>query len=170
MKAIAVIGNPKPASRTRDAALRLLVALGFDEPDVVEVAALGPGVLGWGDPAVLEARRRVKEAQVAVFASPTFKGTYTGLLKTFIDQFETGTGLQGVVAIPLMLGAGPAHALAPELLLKPVLTEIGAICPTPAVYQLDSAYAEDPAVAAWVGRWKPVIVALAHLSTTEITV
>lgn len=160
MGAIAVIGNPKPASRTRDAAVRLLEALGFASPDVIEVAELGPGVLGWGDEKVRDAKRRVQEADIVVFASPTFKASYTGLLKTFIDQFETGTGLEGVVAIPLMLGAGPAHALAPELLLKPVLVEIGATCPTSALYQLDSAYQDDPAAAQWVTRWKPVIDAL----------
>ena len=54
---------------------------------------------------------------------PTYKATYTGLLKLFLDRFATD-GLRGV-AVPLMLGAGPAHALAPELTLRPVLTEIG---------------------------------------------
>jgi FMN reductase len=29
-----------------------------------------------------------------------------------------------------MLGGGPGHALAPELLLKPVLVELGATAPT----------------------------------------
>ena len=60
-------------------------------------------------------------------ASPTYKATYTGLLKLFLDRFATD-GLRGV-AVPLMLGAGPGHALAPELTLRPVLTEIGGLVP-----------------------------------------
>ena len=50
--------------------------------------------------------------------SPTYKGTYTGLLKLFLDRFDAGTGLRGL-AIPLMLGGSPAHALAPELTTAP---------------------------------------------------
>ena len=36
-----------------------------------------------------------------------------------------------------MLGAGPAHALAPELTLRPVLTEIGGTVPVRGLYVLD---------------------------------
>jgi FMN reductase len=78
-----------------------------------------------------------------IVASPTYKASFTGVLKCFLDQFPTN-GLAGVVAIPLMLGAGPRHALAPELTLKPVLVELGATCPTRAVYLLDSE-SNDPA-------------------------
>jgi len=43
-----------------------------------------------------------------------------------------------------MLGAGPAHALAPELTLRPVLTEIGGSVPVRGLYVVDSAF-DDPA-------------------------
>ena len=39
-----------------------------------------------------------------------------------------------------MLGAGPGHALAPELGLRPVLTELGASVPVRGLYVLDTAY------------------------------
>ena len=42
-----------------------------------------------------------------------------------------------------MLGAGPAHALAPELTLRPVLTEIGATVPVRGLYVVDAAH-DDP--------------------------
>lgn len=157
MSTVIVVGNPKPNSRTRTAAENLVAKLGLDEPDVIELSELGPGLLGWGDPAVKDAIARVQAADVAVFATPTFKATYTGLLKLFLDQFAGGTGLQGVVAIPLMLGAAPNHALACDLTLKPVLVEIGGICATPGLYQLDSNFADDPALDAWTARWGVVI-------------
>lgn len=138
MRTVIVVGNPKPDSRTRAAAENVVAALGLGDPDVIELSSLGAGLLGWGDPIVKEAVSRVQSAAVAVFASPTFKATYSGLLKLFLDQFAGGTGLRGVVAIPLMLGAAPNHALACELSLKPVLVEIGATCVTPGLYQLDS--------------------------------
>ncbi|WP_223172193.1 NAD(P)H-dependent oxidoreductase [Microbacterium sp. NIBRBAC000506063] len=126
MDVVVVAGNPKPASRTLSAGVRLAELVAPDaEIGTVDVIELGAGLLGWGDATVAEAVSLAKRAKLLVVASPTFKGTYTGVLKLFLDQFETATGLAGVTAVPLMLGAGPAHALAPELLLKPVLVEVG---------------------------------------------
>src|SRR5260221_568820 len=113
-----VVGNPKVASRTLQAAVMVAERLVGAPPDVViDVAELGPGLLGWGDPSVTSAVESVAASDYLICASPTFKATYTGLLKLFLDQVPTD-GLVGVTAFPLMLGAGPHHAMAPELLLK----------------------------------------------------
>ncbi len=160
MSIVVVAGNPKPGSRTLDAGTRLATALTGREPDhVIDVISLGAGLLGWGDEAVAAAVSTVAEADLVVFASPTFKATYTGVLKLFLDQFATGDGLRNVVAVPLMLGAGPAHALAPDLLLKPVLVELGATTPAPGLYLLDSTYTTDTAIADYTERWSPVLAA-----------
>lgn len=161
MKTVVVAGNPKPNSRTLDAGLRLAGLLGGTDPGVVDVITLGPALLGWGDEAVKSAVDLVSGADLAVFASPTFKATYTGVLKLFLDQFATGDGLRAVTAVPLMLGAGPAHALAPDVFLKPVLVELGAACPAPGLYQIDRTYAEDGSAEAYAGRWAPVVAASA---------
>lgn len=154
MSIVVVAGNPKPGSRTLDAGVRLATALTGREPDhVIDVISLGAGLLGWGDKDVAAAVSTVSEAALVVFASPTFKATYTGVLKLFLDQFATGDGLRDVVAVPLMLGAGPAHALAPDLLLKPVLVELGATTPAPGLYLLDSTYTTDNAIADYAERW-----------------
>jgi FMN reductase len=158
-----MVGNPKLASRTRDAAERLAAALDA-KATVIEVAELGAGLLGWGDPVVASAVTTVQAADIVIAASPTYKGTYTGLLKLFLDQFGTATGLAGQVGVPLMLGAGPAHALAPELTLKPVLVELGAVCPAQGLYQLDSRYADDNSLADWVSRWGPAVHAAVRKS------
>ncbi|WP_455131872.1 NADPH-dependent FMN reductase [Microbacterium aurum] len=127
-----VVGNPKPASRTLDAGTLVARGLRPDvEPTVLDLVEFGPALLNWGNERVGAAVRTVRESELVVFASPTFKATYTGLLKLFLEQFEGGTGLAGVVAAPVMLGAGPAHALAPDLLLKPVLVEVGATAALP---------------------------------------
>ncbi len=164
MRTAVVVGNPKPASRTAKAAEAIAENLTGAPVDVaVDVIGLGPGLLGWGDPAVKEAVESVASAELVVFASPTFKATYTGLLKLFLDQFATGDGLKGVTALPLMLGAGPAHALAPDLLLKPVLVELGATCPSPGLYLNDKRAeelgAEAPEVTAYLDTWRPVLLA-----------
>jgi FMN reductase len=157
MTVAVVTGNPKPASRTLSAARMVAEALAGGPPDVVvDVVELGPGLLGWGDPTVAAAVESVQKAQLVVVASPTFKATYTGLLKLFLDQVPTD-GLAGVVAVPVMLGAGPAHALAPELLLKPVLVEMGATCPTKGLYVIDTAYDDPAAVEPWLSVAGPQV-------------
>lgn len=151
-----VVGNPKPASRTLAAATHVARSL-VGEPDlVVDLATLGPSVLDWTDPVVGDLVARVGAADLVVFASPTYKGTYTGLLKLFLDRFAGGTGLRGL-AVPLLLGAGPAHALAPELTLRPVLTEIGGTVPGRGLFVLDSAFEDPAAYADWLAATKPYV-------------
>jgi FMN reductase len=147
---IAVVGNPNPRSRTRAAAELVVEQLtGAPPDDVIDVIDLGPGLLGWGDAGVEQAVAALRAAELAVVASPTFKATYTGLLKLFLDHVGTGD-LAGVTAVPLMLGAGPTHALAPELLLKPVLVELGATAPTRGLYLLDRAWDSPGALDGWL--------------------
>ncbi len=159
-----VVGNPKPRSRTYQAALLVAARLSgvAGDPDVVvDVAELGAGLLDWADPATGQAVEAVRGLDLLVVASPTYKATYTGLLKVFLDRFPSNA-LAGVVAVPVMLGAGPGHALAPEVHLKPVLSELGASTPTRALYLLDTAY-DDPAVLdPWLDAWTgPVAAAIA---------
>lgn len=157
MSMVVVVGNPKPNSRTREAAILVAQKLCGRAPDrVIDVVTMGAGLMGFGDPVVTEAMQAVQAAKVIVVASPTFKATYSGVLKLFLDQFPTD-GLAGVTALPVMMGAGPAHAMAPDFLLKPVLVEMGATCPVAGLYLIDKTYAEDPKLDAWVARAKPLL-------------
>jgi FMN reductase len=157
LKTAVVVGNPKPKSRTRDAGILVARKLTGADPDIVlDLVDLGPVLLEFGNGRVAEAIQSIAHADVVVFASPTFKATYTGLLKLFLDQFPPDA-LANVTAFPLMLGAGPAHALAPDLLLKPVLVEMGAICPVVGLYLIDKTFTEDPRLDAWVARAQKLI-------------
>jgi FMN reductase len=154
---VAVVGNPKPGSRTRGAAELVAERLtGAPASTVIELADLGPALLAGGDPAVDAAKRAVLDADLVVFASPTYKATYTGLLKLFLEQFAAGE-LHGTTAVALMLGASPHHALAGELTLKPVLSEIGCSCPTPALFLLESSWHASPELDVWVERSRDVL-------------
>jgi FMN reductase len=144
---LSVVGNPKPRSRTRQVAetvaARVARGLGAGDEDavtteVIEVAELGPGLLGWGDPAVKAATAAMAAADVLLVATPTYKATYTGLLKLLLDQIGAGE-LGGVPTIPIQVAAAPQHALAVEVHLRPVLVEIGAALPTSGLFVLDSA-------------------------------
>ena len=159
MSTVVVVGNPKPHSRTRSAAELVAERLtGAPADRVIDVVDLGAGLLTWGDAAVTDAVQAVTEADVLVAASPTYKATYTGLLKLFLDQIGTGD-LAGVVAVPLMLGGGPTHFLAPELLLKPVLVELGATAPTRGLYLMDKVWDDPAQLDPWLTTAKPQVAA-----------
>jgi FMN reductase len=160
-----VVGNPKQDSRTLAAATWLATELAGSTPGlVVDLATLGPALLEWTDPRVAALVEEVGSADLVVVASPTYKATYTGLLKLFLDRFAAD-GIRGV-AVPLMLGAGPQHALAPELMLRPLLTEIGASVPVRGCYVLDAEYDDPAAYADWLATARPRIQThlSAHLS------
>lgn len=160
LKVTVVVGNPNPRSRTLDAAVRLAERFGASSPTVINLVDLGADLLGRGEESVEAAKASVVSADLAIFASPTFKATYSGLLKLFVDQFESGEHIGNVVAVPLMVGGHAAHAAGVELHLKPLLVELGLICPTPGIFQLDTTYTDDPALDAWVERWRPVVASL----------
>jgi FMN reductase len=145
-----VVGNPKPQSRTWQTARAVIESLTGRVPDVsIDLVTLGPRLLDWNDADVAAAIEHVKATDLLVVASPTFKGTYTGLLKLFLDRFGAGS-LVSVTAVPLMVGGDWRHSLAPEVFLKPVLSELGASTPTRGLFLLDSELTESEAYAQWL--------------------
>ncbi|MFC4535815.1 NADPH-dependent FMN reductase [Sphaerisporangium dianthi] len=162
---VALVGNPRPGSRTLTAAVAAAEAVGrragYDGPvEVVDLSALGQLLLAPGpSPAVEAALETVAGARVLVVASPTYKATYTGLLKVFLDRLASGA-LARTVALPLLVMGDPRHALAVELHLRPVLTELGAQVPTPGLALLESQIADlDTVLAGWAERVGPQVAA-----------
>ena len=51
----------------------------------------------------------------------------------------------------------PAHSLAPELTLRPVLTEIGGTVPGRGLYVVDADHADPAAYADWLAATRPVV-------------
>lgn len=156
---VVVSGNPRPGSRTlgvaRAVGERVATALGLADGaagEPVELALLAPEVLT-GSAAVTAARDRVAAARVVVVATPVYKAAYTGLLKAFLDGYGPDA-LAGVVAVPVVVSASPAHALAGEVHLRPVLVELGAVVPTRAFTVTEAQLADvGPLLDAWAGRW-----------------
>jgi FMN reductase len=153
---VTVVGNPKAQSRTRTAAVAIAertaeaVGLTVTARTVWDLAELGAQLFDWSSPDVRAAVDSVTAADLLVVASPTYKASYTGLLKSFLDWFGT-TGLAGVAAVPVMVGAGAAHALAVEVHLRPVLVEIGATLPTRGLFVLEEQLGQlDSVIDAWL--------------------
>lgn len=152
-----VVGNPKPESRTLLAGERIAAALGGSGCEVIDLVHWQNRLFDQTDGQINDTVAALASRDIVIFASPTYKAAYSGLLKIFLDRIPTGTGLRGVVAIPLMLGAGERHAMAPDLLLKPVLVELGASCPTAGLFLIDRAAQPDPVEDAWLTVWADVV-------------
>ena len=162
MRIAVVVGNPKANSRTLGVANAVAAAveviLGAPaERLTVDLADFAPEMFDWASTSLGELTAQVASSDLVIFASPTYKATYTGLLKAFLDRYGND-GLAGTVAIPVMTGAAPLHALAPEVHLRPLLVELGASVPTRALYvtedQLDRL---DDTVGAWAVSARPVL-------------
>ncbi len=135
MRFVALVGNPKPGSRTLTvaaaAAEAIALAAGVDEGyEIIDLSVLSRRLLlPESSMAVEDATELVSRADLLLVASPTFKGTYTGLLKVFLDRLPYH-GLAGTAALPLLVMASPQHALAVDVHLRPLLVELGATVPT----------------------------------------
>lgn len=79
----------------------------------------------------------VRRAQVVVLATPIYKASYAGLLKTFLDLLPQD-GLQGKTVWSLASGGSLAHLLALDYSLLPVLTSLGARQLVDGVYATDA--------------------------------
>lgn len=142
-----LVGNPRPASRTLQAALALrealAAALGVPVAGpVVDAADLAPALFTAPD-TIKAALATLGRAEVLVVATPTYKAAYTGLLKAVLDQAPPGW-LSGKLVVPLQIAAADRHALAVEVHLRPVLAELGAVVPQ-AFFLNESALPADAA-------------------------
>jgi FMN reductase len=119
-----LVGHPQPRSRTgalaEHVADAIEEAIGPCRRDLTALSAISARVNDFADESVSEVAAAVGRTDILVVASPTFRASYSGLLKSFFDRF-TGQGLAGVLAIPLMSGRSGRHALAVEMYLRPAL-------------------------------------------------
>jgi FMN reductase len=187
MRIAVVTGNPKPASRTHGVALAVADVLAAElappaapadaqassagaaqvpaplAPSaesahlVVDLAEHAPSLFDWSAAELSRLTAEVAAADVAVFASPTYKAAYTGMLKAFLDRYGSN-GLAGTVAVPVMTGGWPGHLLAVEVHLRPVLVELGATVPARGLYVTEPEFATlDAAIAKWAESAIPLI-------------
>ena len=164
MTTIAVVtGNPKPNSRTHGVALAVADALAKELGEsgtdrlVIDLADHAPRLFDWTDPELTRLTAEVAAADIAIFASPTYKAAYTGLLKAFLDRYGSN-GLAGVTAVPVMTGGWPGHLLAVEVHLRPVLVELGATVPARGLYVTEPEFGNlDAVIAKWAESAVPLI-------------
>lgn len=170
VEVVELVGNPRVGSRTR--ALADLVVRSLAETVETDGRAAPDGIR-LGVPVVIELGEAVtfgavvarasapvedpfgvvRRAGLLVVATPTYKATYSGLLKLFLDELSQGD-LAGVAAVPVAIAGAPAHRDAVATALRDLLVELGADVPTPTVALLESEVADqEEHVRRWAGTY-----------------
>ncbi|WP_353191734.1 NADPH-dependent FMN reductase [Pandoraea pnomenusa] len=128
--AVTISGSPSGASRS--ARLLRFVESELAAAGVavrrIDLRALSPAALLAADTShddLRHALAQVAGAQAVVVATPVYKAAYSGLLKAFLDVLPQD-GLADKLVAPFATGGSPAHLLALDYALKPVLSALGA--------------------------------------------
>ncbi|MDR4307719.1 NADPH-dependent FMN reductase [Chelatococcus sambhunathii] len=124
-----VSGSPAPTSKSARLAEHVrarLDAAGFSTAHV-RVRDLPAEPLLAGDasePAIADAVAALDKADGVVFVTPTYKASYSGLIKTFLDLLPQ-RALTDKAVLPLAVGGSLAHVLMLDYALRPVLHSLG---------------------------------------------
>ena len=153
-KVVVVVGNPRPGSRTAALAVELAQAvtpiIRASPPQVLDLAELieefgAPLGFGsatrWADPL-----STLHLADLLIIATPTYKGSYTGILKVLLDQLPANA-LAGKRAVPVVTAGIAPQAAAAESLLRQLLVELGADVVDPGLPVVEAQLPESAAVA-----------------------
>jgi FMN reductase len=148
MHVVALSGSPSLSSRSssllRHALTRVDAAASRSE--IVIRALPAHALLGadTGDAQIRAAREAIDAARFVVVSTPIYKASYSGLLKVFLDLLAPDA-LRGKTVLALGTGGSPAHLLALDYALKPVLAALGARHLLDAVYATDAQVVPDGA-------------------------
>ncbi|HEU5098665.1 MAG TPA: NADPH-dependent FMN reductase [Roseiflexaceae bacterium] len=155
---ITIAGSPNANSRS--AAVLEYVRRSLEQRGLrtwgINVRDLPPDDLIYGrfdSPEVAQSAALLSSARAVIVATPVYKAAYSGVLKTFFDLLPQ-RALAGKLVMPVATGGSPAHMLALDYALRPLLGALGAQHVLQGVYILDSqiqngsgAFEIDPTVA-----------------------
>jgi FMN reductase len=86
--------------------------------------------------AIRTAGEVLEHARGVVVATPVYKAAHSGVLKAFLDLLKQNA-LAGKVVFPIAVGGSPAHMLAIDYSLRPVLAALGATHVLNTLYAID---------------------------------
>jgi FMN reductase len=143
-------GNPRADSRTGKLAnatgLALAGRLSQSAPHVVDLSPLGYRLLVAGDVTRRLAIAAIVGADTLIVATPTYKGSYTGILKVLLDSLPHN-GLSGKIAVPLVTAANAQQAASASDKLIDLLSELGATVVTPGLIATEPQLATEDVAA-----------------------
>jgi FMN reductase len=148
MEAVLISGSPSAASKSRQLLERAKAQLeaGGCASAIIELNALPADAL-LGRRSVNEVKNALSAVtaaptRIVVASSPTYRATYSGLLKTFFDLLPPDS-LKGKIGIPLLTGGSLSHQLAVDHAFRPLFASLGATVGR-GVYGYDAQFKNGP--------------------------
>ncbi|MBA0053394.1 FMN reductase (NADPH) [Streptomyces sp. AJS327] len=128
-RVLAISGSPSPTSRTTALLRHVGHRVAADGHDLrhLTLRDLPAAPLlhaDTGHPAIREVLRAIERSDALIVGTPIYKASYSGLLKTLLDLLPQHA-LAGKTVLPLATGGSPAHVLALDYAVRPVLTALG---------------------------------------------
>lgn len=150
MKIVGVSGSLSQSGRTRAAVAAALEGSGLESGVATELLDLRDYAVEFvdGRPPELyntstrEIVRKIEESDGVIFATPVYRGTYTGALKNLLDHLPL-EALWGKAVGLIATGSALHHYLAIDYGLRTVMAWFGAVAWPIGVYVPDSAYSKD---------------------------
>lgn len=139
---VTIAGSPSAASRSSAVlgyARQTLEGAGLHTAaiSVRDLPAIDLVYGRFDSPAVQQAAELIEHARSVIVATPIYKAAYSGVLKSFLDVLPQ-KALAGKLVLPIATGGSPAHMLAIDYALNPVLASLGVRHLLRGVYMLDS--------------------------------
>jgi FMN reductase len=132
---VVVIGNPRTGSRTSAVATAVADAVrGAVDVDVRTIELADAIAVSFDGSSVQprspqpDAIEAVRNARLLIVATPSYKGSYTGLLKLFFDQLPH-QALADITTVPVAIAGSPTHLRTTTADLIRLVTELGASVP-----------------------------------------
>ena len=145
-QALAILGSPFPGSTSEkivELIFQELCRNGWDT-STVDLSQLNASALLLRDKDrdLDKALESVLESELVITASPTYRATYTGLLKVFLDQLPQDS-LSGKLVLPIQTGGSPEHSLTIEYGISLVMRSLGATVLTNTIYAWSGQLMDD---------------------------
>ena len=140
-------GSPSASSRSTallDRVRSQLEAAGFSTVtfSVRDFPAEDLVLARYASPAFVPVQEAIAKSVGVVVATPVYKAAYAGGLKALLDVLPQ-TALRGKTVLALATGGSPAHQLAIDYALKPVLSALGATDLLQGVYAVDGQFTPE---------------------------
>ncbi|WP_243355806.1 NADPH-dependent FMN reductase [Bacillus litorisediminis] len=125
---VILCGSPSEKSTTNIVLQYLQDSLENEGHQITHFSVLdfSPADLAYGhynSPKVRESSNIIENADGIIIGSPVNKASYTGVLKAFLDLLPEGV-FKDKPVLPIMVGGSPAHLLAIDFALKPLITTL----------------------------------------------
>jgi len=137
-----ISGSPSASSRLNGLIqyIRKQLSQNGHSTALLEVLDLPPEDLvyaNFNSPAILAAHELVEQADAVIIASPVYKASYTGVLKSYLDLLPH-KALKYKTIMPVFVAGAQSHLLAIDYSLKPVLAAMGGRKYAMSVYATDA--------------------------------